>query len=151
MSLALALGSIPAPYPPPRKKASFMERTFCCQDSHLKEKKCLNLLEACSFTHPRGNSVILYLSLIPPLWTWHGDMLPCTILLQSWMKRHKYWIREKNPPGPRHPWLHLPLFFLVHVLLTQGPKEGELLQESAQALLTTGVTMTIWHFHLESI
>lgn len=58
---------------------------------------------------------------------------------------------EEKPPGLRHPWLHLPLFFLVHMLLTQGAEEGELLQESAQALLTTGVTTTIWHFHLESI
>lgn len=58
---------------------------------------------------------------------------------------------EKNPPGPRHPWLHRPLFFLGHRLLTQGAEEGERLQESAQALLTTGVTTTTWHFHLESI
>lgn len=48
---------------------------------------------------------------------------------------------EENPPGPHSHWLYL----------TQCAYGGELLEENAQELMTTGVTTTIWHFRLESI
>lgn len=86
---------------------------------------------------PGGNGVILYLFLIFPLQSWHGDTMPCMIILQCWMRRHKYCIREKNSPRLSltslilH-WLHLPLFFLVHIQMTQWANRGDFLKENAE-------------------
>lgn len=61
-------------------------------------------------------------------------MMPCAIILQFWMRRHKYCIGQQNPPGPSQRWLHLPLLFLVHRPLTQCATGGEFLEENAQEL-----------------
>lgn len=142
----LLCASIPAPYPPPRKKASLTERKFCCQEGFktgiLQKKQSVSTFQKpVHWYTPRGNGVIVYPFLIPPLWTWHGDMMPCVISLQTWTRRHKYCMGEENPPGPHSHWLYL----------TQCAYRGELLEENAQELMTTGVTTTIWHFRLESI
>ena len=46
---------------------------------------------------PRGNGVIWSLSLIPPLWTWHADTVPCVV--QSRMRRHEHLGPGEHPPG----------------------------------------------------